>query len=91
MRLAVLLVALVVLTTLAGCGGGGGGEDEAPVDPATLESTPWLLASGIDVEGWEAVAPSATFERGRVAGSTGCNRFGGAYTVDGDALELGEP
>ena len=82
------IVALLMLATVAGCGGGG--EGEAPADPAALEGTPWVLASGLDVEGWETVAPSATFEGGRVAGSTGCNRFNGSYTVDGDALELGQ-
>jgi heat shock protein HslJ len=80
------LVALLVLATVAGCGG----EDEAPADFSTLEGTPWVLASGLDEEGWETVAPSATFDRGRVAGSTGCNRFNGPYTVDGDAPELGQ-
>jgi heat shock protein HslJ len=32
------------------------------------------------------VAPSVTFEDGRVAGSTGCNRFTAPYTVD--AIEI---
>ncbi|MGH3038493.1 MAG: META domain-containing protein, partial [Gaiellaceae bacterium] len=80
------LGALLVLGAAAACG-----EDEAsPADPSALEGTPWVLASGVDVEGWEDVAPSATFADGMVTGSTGCNRFGGPYTVDGDSLELGE-
>jgi heat shock protein HslJ len=57
---------------------------------SSLEGVPWVLASGLDVEGWEEVAPGATFEEGRVAGSTGCNRFTASYRVDGDALEIGE-
>jgi heat shock protein HslJ len=86
-RLAIApLAALIVLGAAAACG-----EDEAsPADPSSLEGTPWVLASGVDVEGWEGVAPSATFADGRVSGSTGCNRFGTSYTMDGETLELGE-
>jgi heat shock protein HslJ len=54
-----------------------------------LEGIPWVLASGLDVEGWEEAAPSATFEDGRVAGSTGCNRYTGPYTLGGGSLALG--
>ena len=54
-----------------------------------LEGVQWKLASGVDVAGWEAVAPTAVFEGGRMAGSTGCNRYTAPYTVDGDTLELG--
>jgi heat shock protein HslJ len=49
-------------------------------DVASIEGVPWALASG----------PSATFADGTVAGSTGCNRFSAPYTVDGDALSIGE-
>jgi heat shock protein HslJ len=56
---------------------------------AALEGVPWVLASGLEVEGWEEAPPSATFEDGRVAGSTGCNRYTGAYTLDRGALSLG--
>jgi heat shock protein HslJ len=50
---------------------------------------PWILASGVDVPGWEQTPPSATFNEETVGGSTGCNRFTAPYTVDGDTLELG--
>jgi heat shock protein HslJ len=80
------LAALMVLGAAAACG-----EDEASsADPSALEGTPWVLAAGVEVEGWEGVAPSATFADGRVSGSTGCNRFGASYTLDGSELELGE-
>jgi heat shock protein HslJ len=50
-----------------------------------------VLESGVDLPQDAAVArPSATFEEGRVGGSTGCNRFTGSYTLDGDSLELGQ-
>ncbi len=48
-----------------------------------------MLASGIEVAGWEEVAPTATFDDGRLAGSTGCNRYTGPYSVEGETLELG--
>ena len=56
------MVALLLLT-MAGCG-----EDSAAApDPAALRGEAWVLSSGIDVEGWEQVAPSATFTRRRSA------------------------
>src|SRR6185295_13068324 len=58
--------------------------------PESLQDVPWVLASGLDVEGWEQVAPSAQFMNGSVTGSTGCNRFTAPYTLDGGTLEIGE-
>lgn len=71
---------------VAGCGEGGtGGADAGP-----FEGTPWVLASGVDLPQDAALAlPTALFESGTVSGSTGCNRYSGQFTVDGDALELG--
>lgn len=54
-----------------------------------LEDTPWVLVSGSNVEIPDDVWPSAVFQEGRVAGSTGCNRFGAPYTADGDKIDLG--
>ena len=85
MRLAVAPLALILaVVPLAGCGGG----DESSADSSSLEGVPWVLAGGIDVENWEEAAPSMMFEDGKVTGSTGCNGYGGKYTVDGDALEI---
>jgi heat shock protein HslJ len=79
-------VALLATLVLAGCGG----EDEAAApNPAALRGEAWVLSGGVDVPGWEAVAPSATFAADRVSGSTGCNRFDAAYTLDGAKLRLG--
>lgn len=88
MRLAVApLAALLVLVAAGGCGG----DDEAGSDPSAVEGVPWVLVSGVDVDGWEASAPSIRFgEDGTASGSSGCNQWGGSYAFDGDTLELGE-
>jgi heat shock protein HslJ len=84
-----LLVPALAVLLLAAVDGGCGDEEESGADSSQIERKPWVLVSGLDVEGWESVAPSATFEDGRLSGSTGCNRFTGSYTIDGDSLELG--
>jgi heat shock protein HslJ len=70
-----LVLAIVVL---AGCGGDDGGA--AATGAPSFEDVPWAHEAG----------PSATFSDGTVSGSTGCNRYTGTYTVDGDALEIGK-
>jgi heat shock protein HslJ len=79
------LALLLAVGSVAACGGDDGEEAEA----AAFVGTPWILSSGLDVEGWEASPPSATFDDEIVGGSSGCNRFTAPYTVDGDALEIG--
>jgi heat shock protein HslJ len=79
------LALALLLLTMAGCG-----EDSAAApDPAALRGEAWVLTSGVDVEGWEQAAPSATFTEEEVSGSSGCNRFTASYTVDGDELRVG--
>lgn len=86
MRLASISLALVLVAGfVSACRGDDG---DAGGDATSFEGTPWVLASGVDVEGWEEVPPSATFEDGTVTGSTGCNRFTAPYTLDGDSLGL---
>ena len=84
MRIAVVLLLLTL--QLAACGD----EDSAEGEGASFEGVPWVLVSGLDLTGWEAAAPSATFADGTAGGSTGCNRWTAGYTVDGDALDIGE-
>ena len=85
------LAVLLVLGLAVGCGGGND-ESFASTTAAApfFEDTPWVLAGGVDVAGWEASPPSALFANGVVGGSTGCNRFSAPYTVKGDSLELGQ-
>ena len=75
---------LLVVGVVAGCG-----DDGSSTESAAFEQVPWVLGAGIDVDGWEAAAPSAMFDGGTVGGSTGCNRFTARYAVDGDALVIG--
>ena len=49
----------------------GCGDDEAaraPVAPPPFVGVPWVLSSGLDVEGWEEAAPSAVFADEMVGG-----------------------
>ncbi len=56
---------------------------------ATLESTTWTLSAdsklGVDLG---TVDVTMRFENGTVSGSSGCNRFTGSYTLDGDSLTI---
>ena len=82
------LLIFVMLVLVAGC---GGNDEQAASGAPPLEGTPWVLVSGIDVAGWEKVAPSANFADGRLAGSSGCNRYMTSYDeLDGEALKLGQ-
>jgi heat shock protein HslJ len=58
-------------------------------EAASFLGVPWVLTGGVDVAGWESMPPSATFADGRVAGTTGCNRFTPEYALDGEALQIG--
>jgi heat shock protein HslJ len=83
-RLAVApLVLAIVGALVAGCGG-----DDEGGETISLEGVSWVLASGIDVDGWEDAPPNATFEEGRLTGSTGCNRYSGQYRAGEDTLTI---
>ena len=47
-----------------------------------------MHVAGVEVDGWEAAPPSATFEEDRVSGSTGCNRYSGQYTAGEGTLTI---
>jgi heat shock protein HslJ len=84
-----LVAALLVLGLAAGCGDDDGGDTAPAAQAPPFAGLPWVLSSGLDVEGWEQTAPSAVFKNGTLGGSTGCNRYTSPYTVDGEALKLG--
>ncbi len=83
MRRPLVVLAAFAALAVAGCG------DDAEPAAEWPGAVPWSLASGLDVRGWEASAPSATFgDGGELAGSTGCNRFHARYERDGASLEI---
>ena len=83
MKALLAIVGFTLLASAAGCGGGS--------DASDLQNTPWVLTSGRGITLPAGVAPSAAFlDTGQMAGSGGCNRFTAPYTVDGDALSVGQ-
>lgn len=82
MQYPIRLVCGVVAVALLGC------TSATPAPSAKLEGTSWVLVSDVP-EG--AKAPSLTLQSDghKVAGSTGCNRFFGQYTLEGQALQFG--
>jgi heat shock protein HslJ len=83
-----LLVAGILTACLFMLGGCGGEEPEY-----SLEDTYWVCSLFSDGEELIDVAAGThldiVFVGAEVSGSSGCNRFGGAYTLDGNAVTIG--
>lgn len=72
---------------------------QAPVEQAALIGTPWRLDALVEApadDGADTSVSSVLGEAvlelgddGRLAGSTGCNRFSGSFELDGDQLLAG--
>jgi heat shock protein HslJ len=67
-----------------------------PYTPETgiaLEGTSWMLTAFLENETMtpplDATEITLAFEEGNAAGSGGCNSYGGAYSVEGNALRIG--
>jgi heat shock protein HslJ len=68
--------------TVKGCGG--------PVlPPAELAGTHWTFVSIGDAPVTADRPTSLQFEKDRISGSAGCNRFGGSYTIKDGVLTAG--
>lgn len=81
------LMGLLTVTAVAACAAA------APSDRgAGLDGSSWVLAEVLTDSGPEVTTTSnasLTFEPdGRLAGSTGCNRFTGQWQTDGDRLRI---
>jgi heat shock protein HslJ len=66
-----------------------------PHEPEPLVGTNWTLASLHTEDAVSSVISGTTItavfdDEGRVAGSAGCNRYFGPYTLEGDSLSIGE-
>ena len=79
-------VLLAAALGIASCG-----DDESGAATASLPSGRWLLVSGIDVPGWEQLAPSITFENGTASGQMACNGFTTTFKAGAQSLALGKP
>jgi heat shock protein HslJ len=81
--LAAVVAALLAPVLVTACSGG----DDAAASPAAIEDIPWVLESGAGLAPG-GPAPTATFEAGRVTGTTGCNQYTGTYVLDGGRLTI---
>jgi len=76
------VAALAVLALVSvGCGGSGS-------DRSNLEASTWVLTP-LAHRGSEARGEiTATFDRGKVSGSGGCNSYSGTYTTKGSSMTI---
>jgi heat shock protein HslJ len=86
------LIAAAALA-LAGCAGGASPSAQPMGEGTPLEGTAWQLTDYVGPEGGtlsvpEEVAASATFTDGKMAGTSGCNQYTAAYTLDGKKLAI---
>ena len=63
-------------------------DDSAP-QHTSLETTTWALVSGRGIALPDDSTPTITLTDGRAYGTTGCNRYSGGYSLDGERIELG--
>ena len=88
---ALTAIGAALALAVAGC---TTGSTPTPSANLPLEGTLWQLDSYVGPEGAElpvpdAVAATARFEDGTIAGSGGCNAYSGTYTLEGDELTIG--
>jgi heat shock protein HslJ len=79
-------IVVVVVGSVLAVGGGPAGA----ATPMSLEGPTWVLDQ--KASNLEAIAPeyvvTATFDDGRLSGSSGCNRYNTTYTVRGSRLRV---
>jgi heat shock protein HslJ len=75
-----VLVLLVLGLAVSACGG-----SEVP----SLDGTSWTLVSLAGQEPLAEAPITIEFAGEQVSGSSGCNRYSGGYTVDGNELSIG--
>jgi len=96
----IVLALSLVLVALTACGQGNSAGAGATTPPAgsggggNLANTKWVLSS-MDIGGTQRLPvpraqPTLEFSATDASGKTGCNSFGGPYTVQGDKLNLGQ-
>jgi heat shock protein HslJ len=73
---------MILAISLVGCGG--------VADGPALQDTQWVLVTLGGEPPLSDTAPSADFSTDEISGSTGCNTYFGAYTVDGSEITIGD-
>lgn len=79
-----IFLGLLMAALVAGCG------LVAPTGDLekSLENTKWLLISYRGMDVINEVETTALFQNGEVGGSSGCNQYGGQYTVGNARIEI---
>jgi heat shock protein HslJ len=65
-------------------GPSAGPTDPSAAGPLNLEGTTWRATLVRDAEPIAGAEPTMRFEGGQAGGTTGCNTYGGAYTLDAE-------
>lgn len=81
-RLVPISTLIMGVFILAGCGLVSGGD--------LLDGTSWTLTDLAGSSLVEGISITAQFSDGQIGGSSGCNSYGGAYTVNGEKLETAD-
>ena len=84
--------AFALLPLLAACASASSSSGSPSAQGAGLEGTTWVLTTSLG--GMADTGPAKAqidirFEAGQASGSSGCNHYGGAYTVQGSSLSFG--
>jgi heat shock protein HslJ len=65
-------------------------DPDQPVTDGALPGSTWTLVAIDATEDLAGIVPTLEFgQAGSLAGLAGCNRFNGAFTLDGSAIEVG--
>jgi heat shock protein HslJ len=83
-----IVFAVAMALVLAACDAteSSPGGTPQPAPSADLSGTSWVLRAIGDRETVAGASPTLAFEAGEATGTTGCNSFGGQYTIDGASL-----
>lgn len=79
-----LIAILVVTLLLAACR-----PAQSTPPPLSLDGTSWVLLTLNGQSPLPGTSITATFSEGQISGSSGCNRYFGSYTLDGNSLQIG--
>ncbi|MES2208645.1 MAG: META domain-containing protein [Chloroflexota bacterium] len=77
-----ILTVVLMGVLLAACAGGRSPGPTVPV--RDLDGTSWRATSLRDVGPMAGAEPTIRFSSGQAGGTTGCNTFGGPYTLTAD-------